>query len=42
MMTIAGRFVIEADDDPWLFVGVVCTISVSMIRASEDDVGASR
>ena len=33
MTTIAGRFVIEADDDPWLFMAVVCTISVLMIRA---------
>jgi hypothetical protein len=42
MTTIAGRFVIEADDDPWLFMAVVCTISVLMIRALEDDVGSSR
>ena len=42
MTTIAGRFVIEADDDPWLFMAVVCTISVLMIRDLEDDVGSSR
>ena len=29
-------------DDPWLFMAVVCTISVLMIRALEDDVGSSR
>ncbi|MCW2630344.1 MAG: hypothetical protein QOE41_4463 [Mycobacterium sp.] len=32
MMTIAGRFVTEADDRPDLFVAIVCTIRVPMVR----------
>lgn len=36
MTTTARQFVIETDEEPWLFVAVVCTISVAMILGARE------